>query len=227
MSSRTRVFESSVGTKLLIGVTGFLLFLYLIIHIVGNLMVFGGREFFNTYAATLESNPLLPAIELGLLAVFLIHIYKTLRMYAANKAARPVAYVKKKGAGHTSRKTFASSTMILSGTWLLLFLVVHVKAFRFGAHYPLADGANDLYRVEAEQLTNPLMVLFYIISMVVVGSHLFHGISSSLQSLGVNHPRWTPRILLFGKLFAAAIAAGFIAIALWVHFVGRHAQGVL
>lgn len=223
MSSRIRALDSSVGTKILIGVTGFALVLYLLIHIAGNLMVFGGREFFNNYAETLAGNPLLPLIEIALLAVFVIHIYKTIRMFVGNQAARPVAYAKKKSAGHTSRKTFASSTMIVSGLWLLIFLLVHVKAFRFGAHYPDADGVNDLYRVEMESLTNPLVVLFYIISMLIVGSHLFHGVSSSLQSLGVDHPRWTPRILFVGRLLAVGISGGFIVIALWAHFIGRHA----
>ncbi len=220
MSSRTRAFDSSVGTKLLIGVTGFALFFYLIVHIAGNLMVFGGRAFFNKYAATLESNPLIPVIEIGLLLIFVMHVYKTVRMFLANQAARPVRYVQKKSAGHTTRKTFASSTMIFSGLWLLLFIVIHVKAFKYGAHYESPEGVADLYRVEMETFRNPLMVLFYVLSMMVVGSHLFHGASSTFQSLGLDHPRWTPRILLFGKILAVGIAGGFIIIALWAHFVG-------
>ena len=92
---RTGVFKSSVGTKLLIGATGLFLFIYLIIHIGGNLMVFLGPEVFNEYSHTLISNPLVLPIELGLLAVFLIHIYKGIRMWTANRAARPVAYLKK------------------------------------------------------------------------------------------------------------------------------------
>jgi succinate dehydrogenase / fumarate reductase, cytochrome b subunit len=223
MSSRNRFLDSSVGSKFLIGATGFLLVLYLLIHIGGNLMVFGGRDFFNAYAHTLASNPLLPLIELALLLVFLFHIYRTIKMFAGNKAARPVAYAVKKPAGHTSRKSLASTTMIVSGLWLVLFLVVHVKAFRFGAHYPLADGSNDLFRVEMEALRNPLIVLFYVLSMVVVGSHLYHGVASSLQSLGLSHPRWTPRFLAVGKGLAAAIAAGFIAIALWAYSIGQGA----
>src|SRR5438105_6144599 len=96
MSPRLRVFSSSVGTKLVIGVTGLALFLYLVLHIAGNLMVFGGPAFFNKYAYTLEGNPLLPIVELGLLAIFLIHIFKTVRMFLQNQQARPVRYVRKK-----------------------------------------------------------------------------------------------------------------------------------
>jgi len=217
MASRTGLFSSSVGTKILIGVTGFALFLYLLIHIGGNLLIFFGPEVFNQYAYTMEErNPLLPIIEILLLLVFLVHIYKTVTMFIGNQSARPVRYQQKKYAGSPSRKSLASSTMIVSGLWLLAFLIVHVKAFRFSPIYPLSDGGRDLYRQEMENLSNPFVVGFYVLSMVVVGSHLWHGISSSLQSLGVDHPKWTPRVLTAGKLFAAAIAGAFIVIAIWV-----------
>jgi succinate dehydrogenase / fumarate reductase cytochrome b subunit len=71
------------------------------------------------------------------------------------------------------------------------------------------------------------MMAFYVVSMVIVGSHLFHGISSSLQSLGISHPKWAPRFLLFGKVFASAMAIGFIAIALWAHFTSHHQGAAL
>src|SRR5437899_5755189 len=208
--SRLRVFSSSVGTKILIGVTGLALFLYLIIHIVGNLIVFLGPSAFNKYAYTLEGNPLLPIIEVGLLLIFVIHIYKTVAMYVANRRARPVGYVRKRYAGPPSRKSLASSTMIVSGLWLLAFLIIHVKAFRFSVDYPWPAGGRDLYRLELENFANPLVVGFYAISMVIVGSHLWHGISSAFQSLGADQPRWTPRVLVFGKVMAVLIAVGFI-----------------
>jgi succinate dehydrogenase / fumarate reductase cytochrome b subunit len=212
------MFSSSVGTKILIGATGFLLFLYLLIHIAGNVLVFFGRDVFNQYAYAMEErNPILPLIEILLLLVVLIHIYKTVTMFLANQSTRPVAYVQKKYAGRPSRKSLASSTMIVSGLWLLVFLVIHVKAFRFDPVYPLTGGGRDLYRQEFENLSNPFVVAFYILSMIIVGSHLWHGISSALQSLGADHPKWTPRFLLAGKIFAVAIAAGFIAIAAWVY----------
>jgi len=221
MASRTGVFSSSVGTKIAIGLTGVLLFLYLLIHIAGNLIVFFGPSAFNTYAFTLESNPLLPLVELVLLSWFVIHIYKTVRMYVGNQNTRPVAYAKKKSAGHTTRKTFASSTMIVSGLWLLAFLVIHVKAFHdgWGNEYEWPAGGRDLYRQEMETFHNPLMVAFYVISMVVVGSHLWHGISSAFQSLGGDNPTWTPRLLTAGKVFAVMLATGFIIIAVWVYVV--------
>lgn len=220
MASRIRALDSSVGSKLLIGITGLALFLYLITHIAGNALVFLGADTFNQYAHTLTSNPLIPVIEIGLLLIFVMHAYKTIRMVAANRAARPVPYVVKRGAGGPSRKTLASSTMILSGIWLLVFVVLHVKAFKYGAEYETATGVRDLYRLEMENFHSPLVVLFYVLSMLIVGSHLWHGAASSLQSLGVDHPRWTARVLTVGKTVAVIIAGGFIVIALWAHFVG-------
>src|SRR5262245_11870591 len=217
MPSTRRVFSSSVGTKLLVGATGLALFLYLIIHIVGNLMVFFGPEVFNKYAYTLEGNPLLPIIEIGLVLIFLLHVFKTVNMLIANQRARPVRYEQKKMAGAPSRKTFASSTMILSGLWLLAFIIVHVKAFRYGTEYEWPAGGRDLYRLEMENLSNPFVVAFYIVSMVVVGSHLWHGVSSAFQSLGVDHPRVTPKLLLAGRVLAVLIAGGFIVIAAWAY----------
>jgi succinate dehydrogenase / fumarate reductase, cytochrome b subunit len=218
--SRLRIFSSSVGTKILIGLTGLALFLYLVIHIAGNLMVFFGPEVFNKYAYTLEANPLIPIIEIGLLVIFLTHVYKTVAMFIGNQQARPVRYVKKKNAGPPSRKSLASTTMIFTGLWLLIFIIIHVKAFRYGTEYEWAAGGRDLYRLEMENFANPLMVVFYIVSMIVVGSHLWHGIPSAFQSLGADQPRWTPRVLVFGKVMAVLIAAGFIVIAVWAHFAG-------
>jgi len=218
MATRLRVFSSSVGTKLVIGTTGFLLFLYLVIHIIGNLLVFFGPDVFNRYAYVMEEqNKLLPLIELGLLAVVLIHVYKTVRMFFANQHARPVAYQKKRYAGGVSRKSLASSTMIFSGLWLLVFMVIHTKAFRFSPVHELPGGGRDLYRQEMENLSNPFVVAFYVVSMVIVGSHLWHGITSSLQSLGATHPKWTPRLLAAGKVVAVLIAGSFIVIAVWAY----------
>ena len=218
MASRTGLFSSSVGTKILIGVTGLALFIYLLIHIAGNLLIFFGPRVFNSYAYTMEvRNPALPAIEIALLLVFLVHIYKTVTMFLANQRARPVGYAKKKFAGRPSRKSIASSTMIVSGLWLLAFLLVHVKAFRFSPEHPWPAGGRDLYRQEFETLSNPFVVGFYVLSMVVVGSHLWHGVASGFQSLGADHPNITPKLLVAGKVLAALIAAGFIVIAAWVY----------
>jgi len=128
-----------------------------------------------------------------------------------------VGYQKKRNAGGTSRKSLASSTMIVSGIWLLVFMVVHTKAFRFSPTYEWPGGGRDLYRQEMENLSNPLVVAFYVLSMVVVGSHLWHGITSAIQSLGLSQPKWTPRLLVAGKVVAVLIAGSFIVIAVWAY----------
>jgi len=220
MASRTGTLSTSVGTKIVIGITGIALFLYLLIHIAGNLVVFLGPAAFNKYAYTLEGNPFLPIVEIGLLLVFLIHIYKTIRMFIGNQSTRPVRYAARKYAGPPSRKTFASSTMIVSGLWLVAFLIVHVKTFRFGVEQEWPAGGRDLYLLEMQAFTNPLIVGFYVLSMVVVGSHLWHGVSSAFQSLGIDQPAWTRFVLPAGKTIAVLIAGGFIVIALWAHFTG-------
>ena len=223
MLTRLRPFRSSVGTKLLIGITGLALFGYLLIHIAGNLMVFGGPDFFNEYSHTLLTNPLVVPIEIGLLLIFLLHIYKTVSMYLANQGARPAKYVTRKRAGPPSRKTFASTTMILSGLWLLMFVIIHVRTFKYGPEYE-RGGIRDLYRVEMENFHSPLAVLFYLVSLLIVGSHLWHGVSSSMQSLGIDHPRWAPRIVAAGKVAAVILSGGFIVILFWAHVMARQPQ---
>jgi succinate dehydrogenase / fumarate reductase cytochrome b subunit len=213
------MFSSSVGTKLLIGVTGLLLFLYLILHLVGNAIIFFGPEAFNGYAHFLISNPLVVPAEIGLLLVFLVHIYKTIRMWFANRAARPVGYTKKALAGHTSRKSVASTTMILSGLLIVIFVVIHVKQFKFGTFY-LVDGSEavrDLYRTEIEVFQQPIWVAFYVIGTLLVGLHLRHGIASAFQSLGLDHPTYTQRIVTWGIVGAVIIGVGLATIPIWVY----------
>ena len=202
--------SSSVGTKLLIGLTGLLLFAYLILHLAGNALIFAGADLFNEYSHRLISNPLLIPIEIGLLLVFLIHIYKTVRMLIANNAARPVRYQKKAYAGHTSRKSFASSTMIASGLIVLVFVLVHVKQFKYGAYYQTVSASpiRDLYRTEIEVFQNPLWVAFYVFSTIVVGLHLRHGIASGFQSIGADHPLYTRRLTAIGIVLAIVIGGG-------------------
>src|SRR5215831_12363224 len=120
-----RVFSSTVGTKLLIGVTGLLLFAYLLLHLAGNLLIFAGQDTFNAYSHMLISNPLTVPVEIALLIVFLVHVYKTATMWFANQRARPIGYEKKAWAGYTSRKSIASTTMLWTG--LVTFLFVGIQ----------------------------------------------------------------------------------------------------
>jgi succinate dehydrogenase / fumarate reductase cytochrome b subunit len=213
-----RVFGSSIGTKLLIGVTGLLLFGYLVIHLIGNLLVFAGQETFNHYAHALGSNPLVIPAEIALLALFLVHIYKAVRMWTANQAARPVAYEKKVWAGHTSRKSVSSTTMIWTGLLMLIFVVVHVAHIKYGAWYEIGSPpVRDLYRTEAEVFSSPVWVVVYVVSMALVGFHLRHGISSAFQSLGADHPVYTRRLLILGTTIAILMSGGFAVIPIWMY----------
>jgi succinate dehydrogenase cytochrome b subunit len=216
--SLRRVFSSSVGTKLLIAVTGLLLFLYLILHLAGNLMVFAGQETFNHYAHVLVSNPLVVPAELALLLFFLVHVFKAVTMWAKNNAARPVPYEEKAWAGHTSRKSLASTTMIWTGLAIFAFVIVHVAHIKYGAWYQIGDPPmRDLYRTEVEVFTSPLWVAFYVVCMALIGFHLRHGISSAFQSLGASHAMYTRRVVAVGTVVAILIAGGFAIIPIWVY----------
>ena len=224
MAPRGRALASLLTTKLIVGGTGLLLFLYLILHIAGNVMVFLGQDVFNRYSYALISNPLVIPVEIGLLIVFLIHLFKAVGMTLQNRAARPAPYAVKKMAGGASQKSLASSTMIVTGLALLVFIPIHVKMFKYGPDYPYGTTAmRDLYRVELENFRSPGWVAFYIVAMLVVGFHLWHGVASSCQSLGLAGPRFTPFVRKAGKTCAVLIAGGFIAIALWVFLHGARA----
>jgi succinate dehydrogenase / fumarate reductase cytochrome b subunit len=219
MSTFRRVLSSSVGTKLLIGLTGLALFVYLILHLIGNALILAGPETFNEYAHALIANPLIIPIEIGLAAIFVIHIYKTVVMWFSNRAARPEGYAKKEMAGHTSRKSLASSTMIVSGLVTLAFVLIHVKQFKYGTWYEVADRpeVRDLHRLEVEVFQSPLWVAFYVLCTAIVGLHLRHGISSGFQSLGLDHPLYTRRLTTWGVIGAIVIGGGLALIPVWVY----------
>jgi succinate dehydrogenase / fumarate reductase cytochrome b subunit len=219
MSRLRRAFSSSVGTKLLIGLTGLALFAYLILHLAGNALILAGPDIFNEYSHTLISNPLVIPVEIGLLLVFLLHVYKAVRMWLSNRAARPVGYLRKERARHTSRKSVASSTMIASGLVTLLFVLVHVKQFKYGAWYQTVseNPIRDLYRTEIEVFRQPFWVAFYVICTLTVGLHLRHGISSGFQSIGFDHPLYTRRLTVLGIVFAIIIGGGLALIPVWVY----------
>lgn len=213
-----KVFSSSVGTKLLIGVTGLLLFAYLLLHLAGNLLVFAGQNTFNEYSHTLISNPLTVPVEIALLLVFLVHIYKTVTNWFANQQARPIKYEKKSWAGYTSRKSIASTTMIWTGLATLLFVGIHLAQMKYGAWYQIGSPAiRDLYRTEFEVFSSPFWVAVYVVSMVLIGFHLRHGISSAFQSIGADHPVYTRRLVVAGTVLAILIAGGFAIIPIWVY----------
>ena len=141
----------------------------------------------------------------------------TAKMWIDNQSARPVRYQKTAWAGHTSRKSVASTTMIYSGLTIFLLVLIHVKQFKFGTMYEIGNPpVRDLYRTEVEVFSQPGWVVLYLIFVGLVAAHLRHGIASAVQSLGLNHPIYTKRIALAGTLLAVVIGAGFAIIPLWV-----------
>ena len=216
-----RAFSSSVGSKFLVALTGLSLVGFLILHLAGNLLILAGPDKFNSYSHALISNPLVIPAELGLLALLLLHVFKAVQHVVRGRAARRQGYTKQVWAGGASRKSVGSATMFLSGLILLIFLVIHIGTLKFGANYtaPGPDqNVRDLYRLVIEVFQSPLVVLFYVVAMIVVGLHLRHGISSAFQSLGLMSPGWTGTILTFGLWLALTLAAGFALIPVWVYF---------
>jgi succinate dehydrogenase / fumarate reductase, cytochrome b subunit len=222
MKPRWNAYSSSVAEKLLIAVTGIALFLYLVVHLLGNTVLFLGPSTFNGYAHALISNPLVVPVELGLAAIFILHSWKTAVMWWRNRGARPERYRRKRWAGSPSRKSLASSTMIYTGTLLAIFVVVHVRAFKYGPAAEVA-GRRDLYGLLVTFFQDPRHVVLYEICLVLLGFHLWHGFSSAIESLGGDDPRYTPKVLLLGKVLAVVMAGGFLCIPLWAFFLGGRA----
>lgn len=218
-----KAFSSSIGSKFLIALTGLFLLVFLIAHLAGNLLFIAGPDPFNEYAHRLISNPLVYVAELGLLAIFVLHIVKTVGLVAGSYAARPERYAKTKWAktkNDRSRKSVSSSTMILTGTITLLFVVTHLVTFKFGAYYETPGGIRDLYRLQLEVFSSPGYVAFYIVAMGVIVFHLWHGGSSAMQSFGVNSPTWTPRLQWTGRGLAVILGLGFAILPVYTFMLG-------
>ncbi|HEX8031394.1 MAG TPA: succinate dehydrogenase cytochrome b subunit [Vicinamibacterales bacterium] len=218
-----KAFSSSIGSKFLIALTGLFLLIFLIAHLAGNFLFIAGPDAFNHYSHNLISNPLVYVAEIGLIAIFALHIVKTVGMVAGSYSARPERYAKTKWAktkNDRSRKSLASSTMILTGTITLVFVVTHLATFKFGAYYETAEGIRDLYRLQLAVFSSPGYVVFYIVAMTVIAFHLWHGVSSALQSFGINSPTWTPRLLWAGRLAAVVLGVGFAILPIYTLIVG-------
>jgi len=228
MSNKPSVVWSSIGRKLITGITGLGLFLFIILHLVGNLTLFLGGPTFNEYAhflTTLGHGYALYLAEAGLAAFFVFHAVAGISVWARKAHARETPYWHKGDAGGRSEKTFSSSTMLYSGIILLIFLVIHLVQFRFGTVYyqvtdPQAEKVRDLYRLVREVFANPIWVWFYVAVMVLLGLHLRHGFWSMFQSLGANNRTLRPVLKGLGLLLAVVLALGFLVLPLYVHYLG-------
>lgn len=218
-----KAFSSSIGSKFLIAFTGLALIIFLVAHLAGNLLFLEGPAAFNEYSHKLISNPLVYVAEIGLLAVFVLHIAQTVAFVMKSFASRPQGYARRQWAkkkSDRSRKTIASSTMIVTGTITALFVVTHLITFKYGTYYETSEGIRDLYRLQVAVFSNPGYVAFYVVAMSIILFHLWHGVSSSMQSLGINNPAWTPRILWAGRGLALLLGLGFAMLPIYTFIMG-------
>ncbi len=213
-----RLLSSSIGQKFVMAITGLLLCGFLVVHLEGNLLLFVSAEKYNAYAHFLHSQEeLLMVAETGLFALFLAHLYLAFATAWGNGKARVDQYAlmqtkQPKGILSTSPSTW----MFASGAIVLGFVLLHLVDMKFhcrdgieylGEHDPNAPYANAL-----AVLSDPISRVVYTLGVIVLGFHLSHGVSSAFQSLGLNHPKYTPLIKWGSRLFAIAIAIGFASL---------------
>jgi succinate dehydrogenase / fumarate reductase cytochrome b subunit len=209
--------DTTVGKKALLAVSGAVLFGFVLQHMLGNLQVFLGPEVYNQYAATMKGTPALvwPVRGILLLAV-VTHVILVVQLYSRSLAARPIAYRVKKNIA----TTYAAATMKYSGPALLLYILFHLAHFTapglsLGGHQfsPL-----DVYGNFVASFQLPWVTLLYVAANLLLGMHLYHGVYSLLQSLGLNHPRYNARARLGARGFALLITAGNVIMPLSVLF---------
>src|SRR3989441_6835372 len=210
MNLLARAYRSSLGKKYIMAITGFLLFLFVIVHMLGNLQVYLGPEPMNAYAALLKSKPvLLWTARVGLFIIAVLHIVSALQLAAENRAARPQPYAEGKPIA-----TLASRTILVSGLVIFAFIVYHLMHFTFGITNPdlleLRDplGHHDVYGMTVEGFRNPWVSAFYIISMGLLCLHLSHGVSSLFQSLGIRRKATVAAFNRFARISAIVILIG-------------------
>ena len=225
MKLLTNLFQSSLGKKFIMAVTGLGLFLFVIGHMVGNLQIFLGAELLNSYGHFLQSSPeiLWPA-RIGLLAMVGLHIWAAITLRSLNNAARPVAY---DGAPVPTATTYASRTMVMSGLIIFCFIVYHLLHFtvmvdslnltgKSFATLKDARGYHDVYALVVLGFSKPLVSGFYILGMALLCLHLSHGVQALFQSLGLRNPAYAPLTRKFAKAMALVIFIGNSSIPLSV-----------
>ena len=221
MNILTNLFNSSLGKKFLMAVTGAGLFAFVVGHLVGNLQIFLGPESINRYGHFLQSNlELIWPARIGLLAFVAIHIWAAVALSLENKAARPVEYA---NAPVPPAASYASRTMLMSGLIVAAFIIYHllhytaqVQAINFTGQdfHTLIDDEkrHNVYRMMVTGFQQPLVSLFYIVAMGLLCLHLSHGVSAMFQSLGLKNKTWEPVIKRFACGVALVIFAGYASI---------------
>jgi succinate dehydrogenase / fumarate reductase, cytochrome b subunit len=217
MSRLGALWQSSVGKKAVMAVTGLVLVVYLISHVLANLLVFDGPDRINRYAALLHgTGGALWGARLVLLTAAVLHIVAAVQLTLQSRAARPQPYA----AGRVPQaSTLAGRTIRWGGALILIFLVYHILHFTTGAAHPEFVELNPYHNVSTG-FRNPWVAGFYLIAMMAVGLHLYHGLWSSARSLGVSEPSPRPFRRRLPLVLAAVIWLGFSAIVV-AGYLGR------
>jgi succinate dehydrogenase / fumarate reductase, cytochrome b subunit len=217
MSRLEALWQSSVGKKAVMAVTGLVLAAYLVTHVLANLLVFGGPDRINRYAALLHgTGGALWGARLVLLAAAILHILAAVQLTLRSRAARPQQYA---GGREPQASTLAGRTIRWGGALILVFLIYHILHFTTGAAHPDFVELNPYHNVTTG-FRNPWVAGFYLIAMMAVGLHLYHGLWSSGRSLGVSEPSPRPFRRPLALVLAGFIWLGFTAIVV-AGYLGR------
>jgi len=200
------MFSYSIGKKLIMGLTGMFLILFLIVHCGINSLIFlnDGGETFNHAAEFMSHNWLMRTLEVGLFLGFILHIIQSLILTLENKKARKIGYAVSNA---NANSKWYSRSMGLLGTLILIFLILHLRHFwvvsRFTDH--ISSGEETLYDEMKEVFANPIVVIIYVLAQISLAYHLMHGFQSAFQTLGLNHKKYTPIIKKIGTIYAIII----------------------
>ncbi len=215
-------FYSAVGKKILTGITGLGLTLFVCFHMLGNLVLFSSPDAYNQLAHFIDSwGVLLSLVELLLLVTLIVHAWLGIAIRINSERSRSVKYKMLKSAGEPSKQSFSSRSMIVTGLVLLVFLVSHLASFKFGIYYQTSvDGVamRDLARLVIETFRNPVYTFGYLGVMILLGFHLRHGFWSAWQSLGLLRAPWSALVYAIALTFALLIAIGFLVLPLAIFF---------
>ena len=208
---RLRTFYGSmVGKKVVMGVTGLIWIGFVIVHSLGNLLVFRGSAAINSYSHFLKSTgELLWTLRVVLLLAVVLHVIAAIQLTRQSRAARPIAYTKRVA----QVATISSRTMRWGGALLLVFIVVHILHFTTGNIRPAGVfSSEDVYANVVTSFRIWWVALFYVVAMIALGLHLFHGAWSSVRSIGVSPPSPQPLHRRLSLVIAVFVWAAFTAI---------------
>ncbi len=227
MASFGSALWSSVGKKVITGLTGLALIGFVLVHLIGNLTLFIGPHAFNGYAHFLETavhGGLIYAFEIFIFIVFVFHMVSAITVaWTDKRKGRDTGYKYAKNAGGKSRKSFSSVTMIYTGAVLIFFVIAHIYLFKFNGgnpHEEDAEGVKNLYKVVVTVFKGPGFTIFTVVAMTLLGFHLRHGFWSAFQSLGWANDRYLPVLEKIALVFAVLLAIGFIVIPIFLYLSG-------